>query len=301
MPQLHTASLNLQYLFTSVRKALSESTAGFWTDLEVYSKLNNAQQFIARKSKTLQKEVTVTTVSGTQEYDLKDESFSDITDIAEDGVTFLINGSSTAEQPLEYRTKKRLNTEFPGWQGVAASTPQFYYYNKATKTIGLYPKPNSTNAGAYLKIEGYYRPVILHAGTAKAGSATTLTLAVASSTAPAPNPVDDYYNGIFMEIYDGTGEGEKAEITDYDGSDKKCTVNFTTTPDTTTVYGMVPSIPEESMYLMELYALWKLWPKGGSRTLLGRNFKQEFFEGLGLFIGESIEADDELIVKDTYR
>ena len=201
-PQLHTSSLNLYYLFTSVRKKLSESSAKFWTDLEIYSKLNNGQQYIARKSKTLQKEETITTTSGTQLYDLKDsDRFPDIIDIAEDGVSFNINGSSNNRQPLFYRTKKRLNTEFHEQQGVSDSTNQYYYYNKATKTIGLYPKPNSSNAGAYLFIEGYYRPAILHAGTAVAGTVTTLTLAAASATAPAPNPVHDYYNGVFMRSY----------------------------------------------------------------------------------------------------
>ena len=102
-----------------------------------------------------------------------------------------------------------------------------------------------------------------------------------------------------MEIYGGTGAGERAKITDYAAS--VCTINFATTPTTSSVYGMVPEIPEEAHYLMELYTLWKLWPKGGSRTKLGRTHKEDYREGLAEFIGDYIEDDDEFIVKDSYR
>ena len=191
MPQLHTQSMNFYFLFRKVRKKLSEDTAGFRSDLEIYSALNNAQLDIVRKSKALQKSVTVTTVSGTREYNLNDESFSDIIDIAEDGVTFLLNGSSY--DALIYRTKKDLNREFPGWQGVSASVPQYYYYNKATKTIGLYPTPNASNAGAYLFIEGYYKPKVLLAGTAtSSSSASQIVFPAGSTTLPFPSVTDDY-------------------------------------------------------------------------------------------------------------
>jgi len=299
MPFLHSENLNLYHLFKIVRRRLSEVTAAFWVDLEVYQALNKAIQDIAKRSRCLKKTITVTTVASTQEYDLKDEGFSDIIDISEDGVEFNTNGSS--RQPLNFKTIAQLNKEEPGWRDVAASIPRDYYYDKSSKTIGLHPKPNSSNAGAYLFVSGYYRPRVLHAGTAAAGSATTLTLAAASATAPAPSPVDDYYNGIFMEINDGTGEGEIAEITDYDGSTKVCTVNFTTTPDTTTIYGMVPQIPQEAHPLIEPYALWKLLSKGGSRTVLANNYRDEYFSDLASFMGDFTETDDQKIVVDTYR
>ena len=300
MPQIHSDSLNLYNLFYSVRRRLSEVTAGFWTDLEVYQALNRAHQDIAIKSNCLKKEVTVTTISSTQEYDLKDNSFGDIVNIDEDGVSFNINGSNTNRLPLIFKHKWQLNKEFPGWQGIAAGIPQYFYYDKTTKTIGLYPKPNSANAGAYLHINGSYRPRILHAGTASTGSSTTLTLASGSSTAPDPSNVDDYYNGIFIEIYDGTGQGDKAEITDYVGSTKVCTVNFTTTPDNTSVYGMIPQIPEEAHPIMEPYALWKLLSKGGSRTVLANNYRDEYFGELNSFIGD-FGVDSGSINKETYR
>lgn len=298
-PQLHSNALNLYFLFYKVRRKLSEITEKFWTDLEIYSSLNNAQLDIASKSQCLTKNVTVTTISGTQEYDLKDNGFSDIIDISEDGVYFYQNG--TAYNPLTYKSKKQLDKEFPGWQGVSASVPQFYYYDKPTQTIGLYPKTNSSNAGAYLFIDGIYAPKILHAGTASAGSTTTITLPEGSSTAAYPNPTDDYYNNIYIEIYGGTGAGQKAEITDYVGSTRVCTATFSTAPDSTSVYGMIPQIPERAHNLIYLYAIADMLEKGGSRVTLANYYWSQYNRGVSLFIGDTLENPDEEILKESYR
>ena len=301
MAYLHSYALNFYEMFYEVRQSLSETTAAFWTDLEIYNKLNQGQANIVAKSRCLKKTVTVTTTEDTQEYDLRTStnSFADIIDIAEDGVYYYQN--ATTKQKLRYKTIPQLDKEFPGWRSVSASTPQYYYYNKATKTIGLYPKPNSTNAGAYLYITGYYKPKILHAGTAAAGATSSITLAAGSTTAPYVNPTNDYYNDLYIEIYSGTGIGQKAKITDYVGSTRVCSATFSTAPDNTSVYGMIPEIPEEAHYLMPIFALWRLWAKGGSRTVLANNYRQEYLIGLGDFIGETIEEQDEELVKDTYR
>lgn len=299
MPQLHTDSLNLYEMFLDVRKNLSETTAAFWSDLEVYNKLNQAQKDIAIKSKCLKREVTLTTVASTQEYDLKDNSASDIFDIVEGGVYFKIAG--TTYNPLTFKTKKQLSMEFPGWQGTAAGTPMYYYFDKTAKTIGLYPKPNTTNAGAYLFVNGYHYPKVINAGTVAAGATSSITLATGSSTVPYPSPTNDYYNNIWIEIYTGTGAGQRVEITDYVGSTRVCTVSLTTAPDTNSIYGMIPQLPAECHSLMPLYALWKLWSKGGSRTLLADKYRQEYYQGLNEFIGDFIINEDEEIVKSTYR
>lgn len=299
MPQLHDAGVNFYSQFYEVRRKLNEITASYWTDLEIYSWLNQGQLHIARKSKCLKKTVTVTTVSGTQEYDLKDNSFADIMDISEDGVYFYQGG--TTYNKLDYTTKWKLDRGSSGWRSVGSSTPTEFYYDKASKTIGLYPKPNSSNAGAYLFVGGYYKPAALNAGLAAAGSGTTLTLATGSSTVPYPNPANDYYNGLYMEIYAGTGAGDKAEITDYVGSTRVCTVNFTSTPDITSVYGMLPQIPEEAHYLMPLYAFAKAYEKGGSRTTLANNYWAQYNDGLLMFIGETLEEEDEELIRESYR
>ncbi len=299
MPQIHSTSLNFYALFTKVRKKLAETSAGFWTDLEIYNSLNRAQVDVAVKSRCLKKIETITTVTSTQEYDLKDNGFSDIIDISDDGVYFYQNGSAYNE--LEFKTKKQLNKEFPGWRGVAASIPQYYYYDKISQTIGLYPKPNATNAGAYLFVGGSYKPKVLNAGTAAAGAATTITLATGSSTVPYPSITDDYYNDLYIEIYSGTGAGQVLKITDYVGSTRKCTAAFTTTPDTTSIYGMVPEIPEEAHELMYLYTIADMWDKGGSRSKLSDRAWQKYHATLISFMSDYSEDVDETLQKDTYR
>lgn len=302
MPQLHSYALNFYNQFYEVRKKLNEVSASYWSDLEIFGWLNQAQLFIARKSKCLQRTATITTTASTQEYDLRSTTngFPDIIDISEDGVYFYINGSSY--QPLDYTTKGRLNKKSPGWQGVAASVPSEYYYDKATKTIGLHPKPNSTNAGAYLFITGYHKPKVLNAGTCASGTSTTaLVLPAGSSTIPYPNPTNDYYNNLYVEIYSGTGAGQTSQISDYVGLTRTCTVSFTTAPDTSSIYGMLPQIPEEAHYLMLLYAIARAFEKGGSRTVLANNYWGQFNIGLALFMDETNEDRDEELQRDTYR
>jgi hypothetical protein len=296
----HSNASNLYEMMTGVRETLLESTASKYSDLEIYNKLNQAQLNITRKSLCLKKEVTVTVSDGVREYDLRTStnSFSDIIDIAEDGVYFYVNGSTYL--PLKYKTKADLNKEYPNWQGQSSGIPQFYYYNKATKTIGIHPKPNASNAGAYLFINGYHKPKIMTAGTASSGSTTTLVMPAGSSTVPYPSVTNDYYNGLYVEIYSGTGSGQNLLITDYVASTRTLTFATATAPDSTSIFGFCPEIPEEAQYLMPLYALWKLWPKGGSRVNLGNNYRQEYVVGLGEFIGETIDENDEVLIKDSF-
>lgn len=58
-------------------------------------------------------------------------------------------------------------------------------------------------------------------GTAQAGAATAITLA------SGENSNNDFYNGLFIEITSGTGNGQVNLITDYVGSTKVCTVQTT--------------------------------------------------------------------------
>ena len=76
-----------------------------------------------------------------------------------------------------------------------------------------------------------------NAGTAQAGSSTTITLASGASA------VDDTYNTMSVYITSGTGNGQLRTITDYNGTTKVATVaTWTTNPDTTSVYEVMPSV-----------------------------------------------------------
>lgn len=72
-------------------------------------------------------------------------------------------------------------------------------------------------------------------GTATAGGASTITLAVGSSAS------DDFYNGLLICIVGGTGEGQNKFIADYTGATRVATVSGTwvTQPDNTSVYAIV--------------------------------------------------------------
>lgn len=73
---------------------------------------------------------------------------------------------------------------------------------------------------------------ILASGTAQAGGALSITLASGASA------VDDFYNEIGIEIYDGTGAGQTNQIDDYTGATKVATVAraWATEPDSSSKY-----------------------------------------------------------------
>lgn len=85
-------------------------------------------------------------------------------------------------------------------------------------------------------------PMTLHSGTAQAGAATTITLESGAET------TDDYYNGFFIEITGGTGEGQVNQISDYNGSTLVATMadTWTTTPDNTSEYRMFRGYPSNT-------------------------------------------------------
>jgi len=89
----------------------------------------------------------------------------------------------------------------------------------------------------------------LIAGTASAGAATSLTFPDNSNV----KHIDDYYNGVGLEIDSGTGAGTVGDvITDYDGATGACVVSGTYDADT--VFGTISLLPEETHHLILLEA-----------------------------------------------
>ena len=80
--------------------------------------------------------------------------------------------------------------------------------------------------------------VDVDAGTAQAGAAGTITLATSASTTA------DTYNGMMVYIYGGAGAGQSRIIHDYSaGRVASIAPNWTTTPDGTSTYRLVPMPP----------------------------------------------------------
>jgi hypothetical protein len=77
-----------------------------------------------------------------------------------------------------------------------------------------------------------------HAGTAQAGTSTTITLAATGQN------IVDYYNAMTVYISDGVGSGQIRTISDYDNVTKIATVSaaWTTNPDATSVYEVMPAV-----------------------------------------------------------
>ena len=71
-----------------------------------------------------------------------------------------------------------------------------------------------------------------HSGIAQAGAATTITLDINA------NAVNDYFNGYYISIISGTGNGQSIKIIDYDGTTKVATIDgsWTTIPDNTSEF-----------------------------------------------------------------
>lgn len=78
----------------------------------------------------------------------------------------------------------------------------------------------------------------MEAGTAQAGSSSSLTLRSGASA------VDEFYRGAIIRIYGGTGAGQSRRINGYVGSTKVATTapTWATAPDNTSTYSIQPSL-----------------------------------------------------------
>ena len=92
--------------------------------------------------------------------------------------------------------------------------------------IAEYPAPEASNT-----LQQKFETVTI-TGTATAGGASTITLAVGSSS------TNSYYNGLIIRTTGGTGSGQVRYITGYVGSTRVATVDtaWAVQPDATTTY-----------------------------------------------------------------
>ena len=98
----------------------------------------------------------------------------------------------------------------------------------------------------------------LHFGTASAGASTSLTFELLKQA----SVLDDYYNGVIIEVVSGTGSIARTTITDYTGSTGACVV--TGTFSASSVYGTVSVLPIEACDLIILDATIGLLAKPSS-------------------------------------
>ena len=103
----------------------------------------------------------------------------------------------------------------------------------ATVDKAWFVNPDATSV---YEIHAFSSILVAHHGVAQAATASSITLAATASA------VSDSYVGSVAYISSGTGVGQVRLVTAYDGATKIATVsnNWTTTPDNTSVYKILP-------------------------------------------------------------
>lgn len=116
---------------------------------------------------------------------------------------------------------------YPNWQSPVVSVP---VGGEVKASIVQVAGTASVPWSLYRDVQGVVRQ-----NTAQAGGAATITLDAAASAN------DDYYNGMWVKVIDGTGASEQPRaITDYVGSTKVATIDpaWDTQPDSSSEFAV---------------------------------------------------------------
>lgn len=139
---------------------------------------------------------------------------------------------------------------------MAADSPSIvnlsstYKFTLQGSKLRVLPTPSSAKTAA---IRIWYVPTFGHMmqGTASGGSTTTITLPTAAANFTTnygwKDPRNDFYNGMYVLIYEGTNIGETRKISDFTGgATMSLTVDtaFTAAIDTTSKYAIMCPVPE---------------------------------------------------------
>jgi len=133
----------LSVLVTSVRYAVNEATASFWSDAEIGLYLNEGQEVFCTKTKCLAKYYTHTLEATDIKNDREIRLNSDFLAFAEGGVTY------EGEQIIQ--TSIKALDEWSGDWRDDTGTPTRYYIRG--DMIGFYPIPTAGDDIAYYGIE----------------------------------------------------------------------------------------------------------------------------------------------------
>jgi hypothetical protein len=140
-----------------IRKRLGETTAAFWTDVELNTWIDDACTDTAFRTKCIKSDGYMTPVASTAEYGLT-SVFPNCLSIDE-VYFFQCSSSDTTNStwfkliPMDHTT---MDIEHPGWKSATAGVPTEYYWDREDNLFGLYVKPDSNNSGtSYCR--AYYR------------------------------------------------------------------------------------------------------------------------------------------------
>ncbi len=130
-------------IITSVRYQINEATASFWTDAEITTYVNEAQEIIATETKCLSKYYTHVLEADDIVNDREVRLYTDFIALDEGGVTY-------AGKPLEQTSLKELDEHYRGWRDAAGTPARFYF---RSDYIGFNTPPSVGDTVAYYGIE----------------------------------------------------------------------------------------------------------------------------------------------------
>jgi len=229
---------------TFIRDRLREDTANAWTDAQLVRALQQGYfwqvEKLARSDPTrLYATTTISYVADQETYSLPENFWG------------LIAPPLRTDLDPDAPIAAVIYPDY--WKYLASTSYQIFLNNEVYVFQGskLRILPTPTDATRTLALTYARKPPALTSGTAAAGAASTMTLATAANaTYGTTDPRDDYYNDADLYISSGTGVGERAQVTDYDGGTRVATVDFTSTPDNTSVYSLMPPWEEQHSYAM---------------------------------------------------
>ena len=239
--------MNAYYMLSDLRDNVGEETGAHWDDAELIRKLNSAQKEVGTIFQTtvgdwLMKSASVTPSSSviTLPTDCSKPIYLEETSSGR-----IINWGGTVRERRQTRPS-----------GVTLTDGYLDFYMQGNTII-----INQDSYGTACTLWYDQKVIDLHAGTAATG---TTASTVEFDGDNEPNGVDDYYNGVTIEVIDQTSGvvDISSAITDYVGSTKKATM--TGTGASGDFYGTISSLPEEAHGLIVMKATVKALAKPSS-------------------------------------
>lgn len=221
--------MDTYFMLQLLRDQISEAVASHWSDVNLLRRLNVAQRKVA---------VLVQNYPGAwllKSADLTPSS--SIITLPSDCAKPVYMEEKSSGKPIAWlsnvkarRVSRSVGASLDWWSGAPEAYPLL-------GTLEVNQSDYSTEVTLWYDV----RVPDLMAGTASAGAATSLTFPVDSNV----KHVDDYYNGVAIDVDAGTGAGTVGDIiTDYTGATGACVVSGTY--DNTTVFGTISRLPEEA-------------------------------------------------------
>ena len=258
--------MNAYEMLAELRSNVNEATANHWTDIELVRKLNAAQRFTAAPIAASSGDWLVTSGVFTPTASVISLPYYVAKPI------HMIHKANGYEIPINLNVRDHQLTKLPELSLYAGGMPNAYLVGD---TIVI------NQSGFTDEVTLFYERRIpeLLTGQADTGSgASTLKFPVAIY----PKLIDDYYNGVYVEIYTAAGYIRSA-ISDYVFSTRTATI--TGTPVAADYFGTESVLPREADQLIVLKATLNALAKPSSAIdpKYYEMFKDEFVESWNEF------------------